>query len=83
MGEPVTVPQDDREWETWPEADAERRGRIFWRTLISGHVTPSDKLTLGVARLAPGEALHEHRHEQAEAYFVLAGSCIVTIDGDA
>lgn len=35
------------------------------------------------ALLAPGETLHAHHHEQAEAYLVLAGSGIVTIDGCA
>ena len=83
MNEPVFVHQDDRAWETWPDAEVARRGRILWRTLLSDDVTPSEALTLGVARLASGEALHAHRHEQAEAYFFLAGSCVVTVDNEA
>jgi quercetin dioxygenase-like cupin family protein len=38
-------------------------------------------LTLGVARVPPGGALHAHRHEQPEAYLVLDGIGVVTIDG--
>lgn len=65
-------------WETWPDALVAERGRVLWRTLASG-----EGLTLGIARLAPGEALHEHRHEQAEVYVVLDGAGVVTIDGTA
>lgn len=83
MARPVIVHEDDRQWETWPQAEAARRGGSRWKTLISAHVTPSEALTLGVSKLPPGEALHEHRHEQAEVYFILGGSCIVTIDGEA
>ena len=39
-------------------------------------------LTLGVARLPPGEELHEHRHEQSEVYFVLDGAGVVTVNGE-
>ena len=83
MSEPTFVEEADREWETWPEQLVEQRGRIFWKTLVSGDVTPSDGLTLGVARLSPGEGLRAHRHEQAEVYLFLAGEGVVTIAGDA
>jgi quercetin dioxygenase-like cupin family protein len=81
--EPVFVRDSDREWETWPEPLVEERGQIFWKTLVSGDITPSDGLTLGVAKLAPGEELRAHRHEQAEVYLVTAGEALVTIDGEA
>ena len=83
MSEPSFVYESDREWETWPAPLVEERGRIFWKTLVSGDLTPSEGLTLGVARLPPGESLHEHRHEQVEVYLVTAGEGIVTIDGNA
>ena len=79
MADPVIVHKDDREWETWPEADAARRGGSRWKTLISGNVTPSEALTLGVSTLAPGGALHEHRHTQDEVYLVLEGSGLVRV----
>jgi quercetin dioxygenase-like cupin family protein len=65
-------------WDTWPDALLEERGRVFWQTLVSG-----EGLTLGVAKLAPGDAVHEHRHEQSEVYLVLEGAGVVTVDGEA
>ncbi len=82
MTKPVFVHESEREWEIWPEPLVEERGRIFSRTLVSGDTTPSDGLTLGVAKLAPGEELRAHRHEQAEVYLVTAGEGLVTVDGE-
>jgi quercetin dioxygenase-like cupin family protein len=56
-------------------------GRIAWRTLVSGDVTPSDSLSGGIAYLAPGDCLNPHRHAPAEIYFIIEGRPIVTIDG--
>jgi mannose-6-phosphate isomerase-like protein (cupin superfamily) len=81
--EPVIVYEGEREWETWPRPEIPRRGHAFWKTLISADLTRSDSLTLGVAKLGSGEALHEHRHEQAEIYFVLTGSGVVTIEDES
>ena len=72
---------DDREWETWPADQARERGDVWWKTMISAGVTDSSDLTLGVGRLPPGGVLREHRHAQAEVYFVLEGHGVVTIDG--
>jgi mannose-6-phosphate isomerase-like protein (cupin superfamily) len=63
-------------WESWPDEVRAKRGNVLWQTLAQG-----EGLTLGVAKLAPGERLHEHRHEQAEVYYVLEGTGEVTIDG--
>jgi quercetin dioxygenase-like cupin family protein len=81
--EAVVVHEDDRKWERWPLEQVAERGNVVWKTLISAGLTRSDSLTLGVALLGPGETLRPHRHEQAEAYLVLAGSGIVTLDGSA
>ncbi len=81
--EPVVVEQDDREWEAWPAEQAAQRGETQWKTLISAGLTRSEALTVGVARLPPGGALHAHRHRQPEAYLVLDGAGVVTIDGTA
>lgn len=77
------VHEHDCEWQGWPHQQVRQRGNVRWKTLISAGLTRSDSLTLGVALLRPGEALHAHRHEQAEAYLVLEGTGIVTIDGSA
>jgi len=79
-GEPVVVRGRDLEWETWGEGDVAERGRVFWKTLISASVTRSEALTVGIARVPPGEGLNEHWHQQAEVYLVIEGSGVVRID---
>ena len=58
-------------------------GLVYWKTLLSADVTPSEALTMGIAKIPPGEALHEHRHQQAEIYLILEGTGLVRIDGKA
>ncbi len=82
MAEPVVVHEDERGWEAWPPEQVEGRGRAKWKTLFSAGTTPTDALTLGIAYLAPGEALAEHHHQQPEVYFVLEGAGIVTLEGE-
>src|SRR5215213_217458 len=36
---------------------------------------------MGIAKIPPGEALHEHRHLQAEIYLILQGRGLLRIDG--
>jgi quercetin dioxygenase-like cupin family protein len=79
----VIVDAGSLEWETWPDALTEQCGPVLWKTLLSGDRTSTDTLTLGIATLAPGDVLHEHRHEQVELYLVLEGTGEVTIDGGA
>ena len=81
VSEPVIVDGASVEWEAWPAALRAQRGGVVWKTLLSGDRTATDTLTLGVATLAPGEVLHEHRHAQAEAYLVLDGTGEVVVDG--
>lgn len=80
--EPVIVRESAREWETWPDHGVPKKGQIYWKTLISGDVTHSGALTMGIAKVPPGEALREHRHRQAEIYLVLEGTGSITIDGE-
>ena len=81
--EPVVVQENAREWETWPDEEVAKRGQVYWKTLVSGDLTHSEALTMGIAKIPPGEALHEHRHQQAEIYLILEGTGSVTIDGKA
>src|SRR3954454_17731008 len=81
--QPVIVDQAGREWESWPPEEVAQRGESEWKTLISGGLTRSEGLTMDVARLPPGGSLHPHRHAQHEAYLVLDGAGVVTIDGAA
>ncbi len=59
------------------------RGVVTWRTLLSGDRTPTEALTLGVAEVTEqsGAEARLHRHAQAEAYYILSGHGILTIDG--
>src|SRR5687768_12130405 len=79
--EPVVVYPEARDWEAWPADQVAQRGRAEWKTLISLGLTRSEGLTVGVARLSPGDSLPTHRHAQQEAYLVLDGTGVVTIDG--
>lgn len=81
VSEPVIVDSASLEWEAWPAALRAERGGVLWKTLLSGDRTSTDTLTLGVATLAPGQVLHEHRHAQVEAYLVLDGRGEVVVDG--
>jgi len=76
---PIVSREGDQEWETWDEEDIPKKGLVYWKTLISKGATRSEKLTLGVASLPPGGALHEHRHTQEEVYLVLEGSGLVRV----
>src|SRR4051794_31985641 len=81
--EPVVVDQEARAWTPWPADLVAERGEVEWKTLISAGLTPSEGLTMGVARLPPGGSLRAHRHEQQEAYLVLDGVARLTVDGTA
>jgi quercetin dioxygenase-like cupin family protein len=81
--EPVVVQDSAREWETWPEEEVSRKGLVYWRTLISGDLTTSEALTMGIGRMPPGEALGRHRHRPAEVYLVLEGTGSVEIGAEA
>jgi mannose-6-phosphate isomerase-like protein (cupin superfamily) len=56
-------------------------GRVRWRTLFSGDLTPTEKITLGIATLDAGDRLKPHRHDPPEVYMILDGHAVVTIDG--
>ena len=76
----VVVRETECPVEGWDDAV---RGKIVWRTLLSGDRTPTAQMTLGVTEVGPGQPnpFHPHRHTQAEIYYVIAGEGIVTIDG--
>ncbi len=82
--EPVVVQEGEREWETWPnEEEVRERGLVYFKTLVSSDVTRSGELTMGIAKIPPGEALRTHRHRQAEIYLILEGTGVVEIDSEA
>ena len=79
--DPVVVDESARDWQTWPEEEVAQKGLVYWRTLVSGDVTHSEALTMGIAKIPPAGMLHEHRHRQAEIYLILQGTGSVRIDG--
>jgi mannose-6-phosphate isomerase-like protein (cupin superfamily) len=81
--EPVVVDVDERGWETMRGEKASGTAAVFYKTLISGDLAPSEALTVGVAKIPPGAALSAHRHAQPEVYLVLAGEGSVRVGSGA
>ncbi len=58
------------------------RGDASWRTFFSAEATPTSAMSAGLMELAPGGVgLRPHRHAQAEVYYIVSGSGVVTLDG--
>jgi hypothetical protein len=51
--EPVVVQESTREWETWPGEEIAEKGLVYWKTLLSGNLTHSEALTMGIAKIPP------------------------------
>ena len=51
--EPIVVQESVREWETWPNEEIARKGLVYWKTLVSGDLTKSEALTMGIAKIPP------------------------------
>jgi len=77
--QPLVLDEADATLDGW---DDPVKGRIRWRTLFSRPGTPTDGITCGVADLEPGGWLGLHRHAPPEIYYVLAGTGIVTLNGN-
>lgn len=77
---PFIIHERDCPAEDWSNLG---RNGVSWKTLISSDRTPTDSITMGIAEIEPGgpEEVHLHRHEPAEAYYVLSGNGYVSIDG--
>jgi quercetin dioxygenase-like cupin family protein len=71
-----------REEDCPPEGWDDVRGRLGWRTLLSGDVTPSEGLTAGIAQTEPGGFLALHRHAPPELYHVLSGRGLMSLAGE-
>ncbi|WP_054006053.1 cupin domain-containing protein [Cypionkella psychrotolerans] len=80
MSAPVLVDQADCPTETWADP---ARGKIAWKTLISGDVTNSTSIVAGIAIMAKGDTFALHSHPQPELYFGLEGEVDVQINGAA
>lgn len=77
--EPVVVEESALEWESWKNEEVPQKGLVYWKTLVSGDLTRSSALTMGVAKIPAGEVFRRHRHQQAEVYIVLEGEGLVEI----
>ena len=78
---PTVHHQNDVAWESRDEYKETPLGRVRWKTLLSADKTPSNKITMGMAELPPGEQLRIHSHPQAETYYILEGEGFVLLDG--
>jgi quercetin dioxygenase-like cupin family protein len=65
--------------ETWDDAV---RGCLSFHTLFSREETSTQDLTAGIAELASGGRLAEHRHHPSEVYYVLEGRGVLALDGE-
>ncbi len=77
-GKPTIIRVDDATPDGW---DDPVKGRVGWRTLFSGDLTPTEGLTAGLAELEPGGWLGLHRHDPPEIYFLVEGRGVVTLAG--
>lgn len=70
---------EERPREGW---DDPVRGRVAWYTLFSSDITPTDSMAAGIAEIAPGGgALRLHSHAEAEIYYIIEGTGIMSLDG--
>jgi quercetin dioxygenase-like cupin family protein len=76
--EAIVRREDDCPPEGWDDA----KGRLGWRTLLSGDVTPTVGLTAGIAETPPGGFLALHRHAPPELYHVLSGEGRMSLAGE-
>ncbi|EON69984.1 hypothetical protein W97_09250 [Coniosporium apollinis CBS 100218] len=59
-----------------------RRGELTWHTLFSTPSTPTSDMSAGIAVCPPRTGrLHQHRHAQAEIYYILEGRGTVAVNG--
>ena len=74
----IIVRPQDRAIEEWSDP---ARGKLIWRTFISGDITSSSQMSAGLAELEPrhGE-LVPHRHAQPEIYHIIEGTGILTLE---
>jgi mannose-6-phosphate isomerase-like protein (cupin superfamily) len=80
--DPVIVHERDCALESW---DDDIKGRVQWRTLISGDRTATKGLTCGIAELPVGPAKNVslHQHNPVEIYYILEGNGVLTINDEA
>ena len=75
----VIVSAEERPRETF---DDPTRGDVSWFTLLSSDITPTSRMSAGLAEIVTSAgSLKLHRHAQAEIYFIVEGTGILTIDG--
>lgn len=73
MRTPMVVHEAGLDWETWDDETLVVQSPIRWKTLLSGERTPTGDMTMGLGEIPPGEQLLQHRHAEAETYYILAG----------
>lgn len=74
----VVVLPGDRPLEGWEEP---ARGSLKFQTLISGDLTPTSGMVVGIGVVGIGETLAPHSHPQDEIYVGLEGTGALMVDG--
>jgi quercetin dioxygenase-like cupin family protein len=76
---PLIIKDPKEAPEGWNEPEG--RGVIFWKTLFSRDMTPTESMSAGIVVLPQNGFLALHRHAPAEIYHMIEGTADVTIDG--
>jgi quercetin dioxygenase-like cupin family protein len=77
----VVVRADEVGWDSRSVYTPERYGAVRWKNLLSGELTASEALTMGLAELPPGARFVRHWHAQPETYFFTDGVGLVEVEG--
>ena len=80
MAKPVITRVGDVPAHEWNSAT---RGSVRWWELIGGDTMPTSELVVGIAEIpvGAGRPARGHTHAPAEAYFIIAGTGEVFVDG--
>ena len=76
----VLANEEQYPWEVDP-ADVDLAAPVRWKTFVSGDLTPSHGLSMGIFEVAPGGELAPHHHAPQEIYYVTEGEAEVYLDG--
>lgn len=77
----TAINPEDLPWESWEHRDLAIRSAVRWKLVFSGHRTPTGRMSMGLAQIAPGGILPLHHHAPAEIYHVLKGEGRCEIEG--
>lgn len=76
----VSATFDAMPWESWSGLDT-ADDTVRWKLIFSEGRTPTARMSMGLAEIAPGGVLPLHHHPPAEIYHVLVGEGRCYVEG--